>query len=239
MRSPPPGSGRRIIVVVVIVPSSSSCSHERGVQHVVIAPPPTHPNNAVRTLPGEAPPCPPWERLTDYRARGAGGTGPGPPSRRLHRAGPTATPPSFPPSSCPSICRRCRSTIHHSRKIRINCCHKHSSRFMTVAKFPSCQVLSSRFMTIHDTPQGLQRDLLPVGDMLSNALNFLALLPAAPLGWIACCLRIRGRSSAAQQNPSTSSQTYVIGPTTSSRAVDLHVRTDIEEAAMMRETRGE
>ena len=155
-------------------------------QHVVIAPPPTHPNNAVRTLPGEAPPCPPWERLTDYRSRGAGGTGPGPPSRRLHRAGPTATPPSFPPSSCPSICRRCRSTIHHSRKIRINCCHKHSSRFMTVAKFPSCRVRSSRFMTIHDTPQELQRDLLPVGDMLSNALNFLALLPAAPLGWISC-----------------------------------------------------
>ena len=129
--------------------------------------------------------------------------------------------------------------IHHSRKIRNNCCHKHLSRFMTVAKFPSCRVRSSRFMTIHDTPQVLRRDLLPVGDMLSNALNFLALLPAAPLGWIACCLRIRGRSSAAQQNPSTSSQTYVIGPTRSSRAVDLHVRTDIEEAAMMRETRGE
>ena len=52
-------------------------------------------------------------------------------------------------------------------------------------------------------------------------------------------LRIRGRSSVAQQNLSTSSQTYVIGPTTSSRAADLHVRTDIEEAAMMRENRGE
>ena len=80
-----------VVVVVVLLPRARGAARRNRT-------PPTHPDNAVRTPPGEAPPCPPWERQTDRRARGAGGTGPGPPSRRRRRAGPTATPPSFPPS---------------------------------------------------------------------------------------------------------------------------------------------